>query len=380
MVTLNQYYSYNHKTLPLGCQFCVKGEKLVIFVTGICPRKCYFCPVSDHKFGTDSKYANEREIKSTDDVIAEAKLMQAKGAGITGGDPLSRLKRTVEYILLLKKEFGKKFHIHLYTSLNLVSHDALQKLYDAGLDEIRFHLDLETDTLWEKLTIASKFDWDIGVEVPLIPTKEVELKKMIDFVVGKVSFLNLNELEVADNSLSKLNEMGYSTKDTLSYAVEGSIALGKRLIAYVKEKKYDVAVHACTAKLKDAVQLTNRIKRESKGAAKPFDRVDDEGLLIRGALYFSELAPGFEYRKKLEDVDLKQKVIDTLKPLVGTIKESLSLNDDELFLDTSKPRILLSVKNMKKNKEYLISLGLILAKVTEYPTADQLEMEVEFVK
>src|SRR3989338_11016548 len=108
MISENQYYSYNLGILPEGCQYCVRGEKLVLFVTGICPRKCYFCPVSDEKYGHDVCYANERKVAHSEDIIAEALQMDAKGAGITGGDPLSRLDKTVDAIKLLKAKFGKE--------------------------------------------------------------------------------------------------------------------------------------------------------------------------------------------------------------------------------------------------------------------------------
>ena len=130
MVKVNEYYSYNQEELPKGCQYCVKGEKVVIFVTGLCPRKCYFCPVSDQKYGHDVQFANEREIKEIEDIIAEIKAMKAKGAGITGGDPLMKVDRVREYILQLKKDFGNEFHVHLYTSLNLVTPNILKKLSD----------------------------------------------------------------------------------------------------------------------------------------------------------------------------------------------------------------------------------------------------------
>ena len=118
MPTLNQFHSYQLKELPRGCQYCIRGEKLVLFVTGICPRECSFCPVSDEKYRQDVIFANERKVNSPSDLIKEAELMQAKGAGITGGDPLAKLNRTLEYIRLLKEKFGKQFHLHLYTSLD----------------------------------------------------------------------------------------------------------------------------------------------------------------------------------------------------------------------------------------------------------------------
>ena len=122
MIKKTRYYSKIKGILPKGCRMCVKGEKLVLFITGFCPRRCYFCPLSEKKFGKDVVFADEWKIKNPDnpeELIKEAKLINAKGAGITGGDPLTKINRCVKYIKLLKKHFTKKFHIHLYTTLML---------------------------------------------------------------------------------------------------------------------------------------------------------------------------------------------------------------------------------------------------------------------
>lgn len=375
----NKFYSYSFGKLPKGCSYCVKGEKLVLFITGLCPRKCYFCPVSDEKYQKDVIFANERNVKTFNDVAAESRAMNAKGAGITGGDPLVKLDSTVSYIKKLKSIFGKKFHIHLYTSLNLVSESALKKLCSAGLDEIRFHLDLNSKKLWEKLGIAKKFDWDIGVELPLIPTKEKALKEVIDFIHDKADFLNLNELEAADNNHSNLKQFGFYVKDRASYAVKGSLELGLNLIKYSRAKGCNLPMHVCTAKLKDAVQLSERIKREAKTAKHCFDIVDGEGLLTRGALYLPELKPGFSYRQKLKDAPM-EKYIRKLSLLSGKIKSILKLKNKEIIVDKKKPRILLSKKIIIKNKKMLLEMGLVPAIVVEYPTADQFEVEIEFLK
>jgi len=373
----NKYHSFNRGELPLGCRYCVKGEKLVLFVTGICPRNCYFCPVSDHKYQKDLIFANERPVKSPEDIIKEAELMRAKGAGITGGDPLTKVDRVVEYILLLKKHFGKEFHIHLYTSLNLVNEEILKRLFNAGLDEIRFHLDLDSQKLWKKLSLARKFSWKMGVEIPLLPAKEKETFAVLEFIKDKVDFWNLNELEIADNSQSKLSDMGFCVKDNQSYAIAGSLELGQKLLEFAENKQMPLPIHLCTAKLKDSVQLANRIKREAEGAKLPFDTMDGEGMLTRGALYLPELMPGFEYRKKLESMDLS-KFVAVLKPLLERVQKELKLQDKEVFLDEKKPRILLSQYKIKQNRKLFKKLNLIPAIVTEYPTADQLEIEVEF--
>lgn len=379
MITENQYYSYNTSELPVGCQYCVKGEKLVLFVTGICPRTCYFCPISDLKYGNDVIYANERKVEKTEDVIVEAELMQAKGAGITGGDPLSKIDRTVDFIQKLKNKFGKQFHIHLYTSLNLVSEKNLERLFLAGLDEIRFHPDLETKQFWPRIALAQKYSWHVGIEVPLIPTKKQELKELLDFVHDKVRFINFNELERADNKMSKLGEMGFSTTGKFSYAIEGSLALGLELLQYAEEKQYPLAAHVCTAKLKDGIQLTNRIKRESENVKRVFDVVDAEGILSRGALYLPDLAPGVGYRRKLEAAD-KPLLLSQLSAFLTKIQTDLHLSAEQIALDPLKVRLLLSQQHAKQHKKYFLKQGLLAAFVKEYPTADQFELEVEFLK
>jgi len=377
-IKMTKWYSYKIGDLARGCKLCISGSKMVLFITGLCSRSCYFCPVSDEKYQKDVIFANEQNAGSFDDVVMEAKAMNAKGAGITGGDPLSRLDRTVSYIQKLKEKFGKKFHIHLYTSLNLVSKNVMEKLYLAGLDEIRFHLDMDSKKLWEKLKTAKKFKWDIGVELPLIPTKENELKDIIDYINDKVDFLNLNELEVADNNHSNLKQFGFHVKNNMSYAIKGSLELGLRLIGYAAAKGYKIPIHVCTAKLKDAVQLSERIKRQGKIVKHDFDIIDDEGLLTRGALYLPELKPGFGYRKKLKGIN-KEKRIKKLNQLIIKIKNELKFDDKTIIIDKNKLRILLSKNDAIKNKKIFLKMNLIPAIVVEYPTADQFEVEIEFL-
>ena len=191
--------------LAKGCEYCIRGEKLVLFVTGLCSRSCFYCPISELKKNKDVSYANERPVFNLDDLIEETKTMDAKGAGITGGDPLLTIDKTCEYIKELKKNFGNKFHIHLYTSItNSFNEENLKKLEEVGLDELRIHPDLFDDKLWNKVEIAKKFKFDLGVEIPIIPNNEKGIIKLIEYFKDKVNFFNLNELEI-----SELNTDGY---------------------------------------------------------------------------------------------------------------------------------------------------------------------------
>src|SRR5574341_2335547 len=103
--------------LPEGCRLCYKGAKMVLFVTGVCGRGCFYGPVSNKRRGKDVIFANERRVEKNEDILEEAVSMEALGTGITGGEPLLRLDRVVRYIKLLKNRFGVSHHIHLYTAL-----------------------------------------------------------------------------------------------------------------------------------------------------------------------------------------------------------------------------------------------------------------------
>jgi len=395
-----RYHSYKLGKLPKGCQYCVKGSKLVLFITGLCPRSCYFCPISDQKYNKDVIYADEWKVKNIHEIIEEAKLIRAEGAGITGGDPLCKEFRTLFCIRKLKKQFGKKFHIHLYTSLNLVNKNILKKLHKAGLDEIRFHLDIDNDKKWEKISLALDYDWQVGVEIPVIPKKSNQIWKIIKFINNlnqnnkKQIFLNLNELEIADNKVNKLLDLGYKTKNGLSYAIKGSEQLALKLLDFTKRNKLKVNIHYCTAKLKDSIQLANRIKRRAKSIKKPYDKLTKEGTLIRGAIYLENLKPGIGYRKKLSKITKKQrnKLLKQLKTIKTNIKKDFKIK--HIDIDKNKLRILTSVKeikkirdninnyilkNINKDKNLLKNKELFLAIVEEYPTHDALELNVEFL-
>jgi pyruvate formate-lyase activating enzyme-like uncharacterized protein len=95
------FYNY----LPEGCRLCYKGAKMVLFITGICGRNCFYCPVSYERREKDAIFANERRVEKDEDIIEEANSMDALGASITGGEPLIRIELFIFiYILHFRQE------------------------------------------------------------------------------------------------------------------------------------------------------------------------------------------------------------------------------------------------------------------------------------
>jgi hypothetical protein len=267
--------------LPRGCFYCTRGSKLVLFVTGKCKKNCWYCTISERRWQKTIVLANERTVKSDEEIIEEAKLIGAEGTGITGGEPLLDIERTIHFIELLKKSEGRIFHIHLYTARSDLTEEEFKRLYDAGLDEIRFHLQDD----WDVVKKALKFDWDVGVEVPVIPEDFEMLKKLILFCEKSgVKFLNLNEFEFSDRNVESLTEKGYEIKDNEPTAVKSSEDIAKRLLKFAKENTKKLNVHYCSAATKNIHQLKKRWIRRANKIKKDYEIVDRDGFIVKGII------------------------------------------------------------------------------------------------
>ena len=208
-----KFQSYKNGELARGCQMCVRGRSLVLFITGICPLSCYFCPLSEKKYHKDVIYANERPITDLKDIIEEARLSGARACGITGGDPLAKLERTIRAIKLLKKAF-KNFYIHLYTPLELVTPEKIRALEEAGLDEntIVIYTSDQGFYLGEHGWFDKRWMYKESLRTPLLVkwpgvikagTENSELVSNLDFAE---TFLDLAETNIPDDLFAEIEQ------------------------------------------------------------------------------------------------------------------------------------------------------------------------------
>lgn len=272
-------------SLARGCTQCIRGAKMVLFVTGVCDVGCFYCPVSFRRANVDAVYANERLVSSDGDILDEARRMRALGTGITGGDPLIVPERTAHYISLLKGAFGGSHHIHLYTGRPNLR--ALPLIAEAGLDEIRIH---PPESTWSRFS-GTNFDRMVkesralgmrtGLEVPAIPGMERELAELIDAAAGSgAQFVNLNELEMSESNAENLRSKGYELANDYSNSIAGSAAAAEGTV----RRSFSIPVHYCPSSFKDSVQLRERMKRMAEVVRWSGDVVTGDGTLVRGII------------------------------------------------------------------------------------------------
>ncbi len=349
--------------LSPACSMCAEGSKMVLLITGLCPALCFYCPLSEKKNGKDKIFVDEWELSTENDtqkLLQEAEYINAKGAGITGGDPLIKWKRTKKYISLLKNEFGEDFHIHLYTS-GLKNGEYINELVSLGLDEIRFH---PMVIYWKKMQNipfnkyikkAISLDCDVAFEIPVIPGFEEDIFSLIKWAdENYVSWINLNELEFSETNVLKLNNRGFNVKDDISSAVKYSQQTAYNVIKKINNADFKIGVHYCSSSFKDGIQLRNRIKRRAINIARSGDIITDDGTLLKGIIVS------------------KNKSLDEIYSL---LIKSLKIQKKYINIDIDKKRIELAIWILEKNLNFFKKNFFECFIVEEYPTADRLEVE-----
>jgi len=323
--------------LPRGCQLCAKGSKMVLFVTGLCDSACYYCPLSGDRSGKDVVFADEMPVSTDDDIIYEANAIDAEGAGLSGGDPLCSIERTLDFIRMLKSRNGEDFHMHLYTSKADASREILEELRAAGLDEIRFH---PQSSNWSGIAHAIDIGMFVGIEVPVIPNQEEQVIKIAKRAeeLG-VSFLNLNELESSETNFEHLVTMGFRLTSLEKASIQGSAQTARKVIEWTARNLQEITVHFCSAQYKDAVQLRNRLERRAANVIREFEIDDDtEPLLILGVIRAphgevldehhlrflkDKLVNSFEVPSELMNVDLQRSRIEIAPWILEEIAQDL---------------------------------------------------------
>lgn len=338
-------HSFYTKQLAEGCKYCEKGSKMVLVITGLCNSHCFYCPLSEKKKGKNVIYANELLVKKEGDILKEGELMEADGTGITGGDPLVVAQTTAHMIHLLKKYFGEKHHIHLYTSL--FDTKKIELVINAGLDELRFHPQPHT---WKKIgqsalkNIVKNTEIPVGVEMPLIPhLKKETMQFLYEIDPYGIDFINLNELEFSETNITALKQYGYETKNDVSNAVKGCDEMANEMV----ELALNTSLHYCSSSFKDAIQLRRRIMRRARNVVKPYEMITEDGTLLIGIILAG--------REKINEI----REMFQINALI------LQWNGEKKRIETS-PFILEEIAHKIPYPCYIVE---------EYPTADKLEVE-----
>jgi pyruvate formate-lyase activating enzyme-like uncharacterized protein len=347
-----------------GCQQCISGEKMVVLVSTKCSSNCFYCPLSIERKKANTSFANERPFSSISELLVEAVRMNAKGASMTGGDPLElhSFDKTLSYCKALKGHFSENFHIHAYTRGKDLTESLLNEI-SPFLDEIRFHV-LNIKKEIKTIQLAIRLGFDVGIEIPVIPTKGSsyyqDLTDEFERVIPKNNrfyFINLNELEISETNYRNILSHELEVDEVKLSAVKNSSKLAIKIVEWASTNT-KVPVHYCALATKDNVQLPNRLFRLAMNTKLPSDVVieegTDRGLLIRGVI-------------KTEDYNLEE--------VKRYLVLDLDVPADLVHIDHENQRLLTNAALLEEITEEIVTKypKTQLGMAEEYPSYDNLQ-------
>lgn len=274
---MSPYYNPNKNGLDLspGCKCCKNGTWWCLYVGHRCNLDCVYCPQGDaeHKRTLiDHPEAMQRlwirDIKLS---LSMVKPGTIRGISYSGGEPLMFIDKIIDMASFVSDKFPFIYQ-WCYTNGMLVNEYRLQKLVDAGLSEIRFHIgaSLFNDEIINKIPLAVKLFKRVTVETPANP-------KLKDWAITKFGLNKLQDFGVTQLNCAEhyfINDRArseYPDTDTYTYT---SMARGQHIsptfsrnvtydiIEYAIQENIDIIINDCNNESRDAQIMTRELNKD----------------------------------------------------------------------------------------------------------------------
>ncbi len=263
--------------LSPGCRICAQGGWSCLFISGSCNCRCFYCPTSQDEIGLPT--TNTVDFRTPADYVAYLERFGFTGASISGGEPLLTPGRSLAFVAAIKRHFGERMHVWLYTNGTLVNREILGQLRDAGLDEIRFDIGA-TDYHLDKLRLAVGTIPTVTVEIPAIPEELEPMKaKMVEMRKAGVNHLNLHQLRLTPYNYEHLVPRGYTYIHGDKVTVLESELTALELLQFSLDQKLGLPVNYCSFVYKNRYQALASRQRNAVFVGKGFEALTAAGYL-----------------------------------------------------------------------------------------------------
>jgi len=285
--TMHRGNSLFYGALSPGCSICKTGKSSCVYVTNKCTRNCFYC--AKPALTPADEVTIEREIKmeSPEALVRFLKKWKIRAAGISGGEPLSTLDKTLKYITAIRKGMGRNFYIWLYSNGDLATVKNLKRLKKSGLNEMMFNLSARAYDLAPLRKAVGIIDV-VCVETPAIPEDEEKIKSLLpELKKLGVRHVNLHELMLHPFNLENMKKrqyrvlVGSSKRDFLSafMPVYGSELSALRIMDFAIENDIGIPINFCSCYYKHNVQGSMLHRNAAEILRRHHERVTESGLL-----------------------------------------------------------------------------------------------------
>ena len=264
-------------TLSPGCRICGQGAWSCLFINGKCNCRCFYCPTAQDSVSIPT--TNRISFDKPRDYVDYVRHFDFKGISISGGEPLLTFDRSLHYVEAARRELGKKPYIWLYTNGTLATMDRLEKLRDAGLNEIRFDISAVNYDL-TGVRMAADVIPCVTVEIPAIPE---DFDRLLDLLPqlheAGVKHLNLHQLRLTPHNFANLSGRNYTFLHGEKVTVLESELAALKILEAVSSSGLKFPVNYCAFVYKRRYQQAATRRRNAKHILKGYESISENGFI-----------------------------------------------------------------------------------------------------
>lgn len=274
------------RRLSPGCRICVDGGWSCLFINGRCNCDCFYCPTTQDEIGLPT--TNTVTFRHPADYVRYLERLDFTGASISGGEPLLTPNRSLGFLSAIKRHFGSSMHTWLYTNGTLLNEDLLDRLGDAGLDEIRFDIGATDYNLKPLLQAVGKIP-TVTVEIPAIPEELPQLKILLRQLHDSgVDHFNLHQLRLTPYNYHHLVKRNYRFLHGEKVTILDSELAALQLLQYSFEQEIELPINYCSFVYKNRFQARSARLRNGLYQRKSYEELTDNGFLRTLTLHGSK--------------------------------------------------------------------------------------------
>jgi pyruvate formate-lyase activating enzyme-like uncharacterized protein len=263
--------------LSPGCQLCGEGRWSCLFINGRCNCRCFYCPTSQEEIGLPT--TNTVTFRTPAAYADYLERFALGGASLSGGEPLLTPGRALGFLTAIRQRLGRKVHLWLYTNGTLLDAGMVERLREAGLDEIRFDIGAVGYDL-RQLALAVGRIPTVTVEIPAVPEDAGRLRQKIrEMAELGVNHLNLHQLRLTPYSLPRFSERPYTYLHGEKVTVLESELLALELMAEAAEAGCTLPINYCSFVFKNRWQKVANRRRNGEFLRKSWEDLTESGLL-----------------------------------------------------------------------------------------------------
>ena len=266
-----------YRGISYGCELCGSGSWSCLFINGKCNCRCFYCPTEQSVIGLPT--TNTLTFPRIQDYVDYIERLDFKGVSISGGEPLLTPDTTLKFIAAVKKKFGDRIYLWIYTNGTLVDSDILSRLRDAGLDEIRFDIGAAGYSL-KKARMAVGLIDHVTVEIPAVP-EDYDLLKDTLYAMSEsgIAYLNLHQLRLTRYNCSNLRRRNYTYLHGEHVTVLESELTALKLMRHASANRIPLAINYCSFVYKNRFQRAAARRRCGRLIVSPHEDITENGYI-----------------------------------------------------------------------------------------------------